>query len=131
MTTPAITGIHHITLTVTDSEASALWYRDVLGFEITKHVDQNELHKVMLSRPGLFMVLVSHGEHAEPGPFSERRNGLDHLGFALPDRTALDKWIAVLDAAGVEHSAITQGSTGSLVAFRDPDNVALEFYTLA
>ncbi|MEP6478723.1 MAG: VOC family protein [Rhodoglobus sp.] len=131
MSTPAIAGIHHVTLTVTDSEASAEWYRDVLGFEITKHVDQNELHKVMISRPGLFMVLVSHGDQAVPGPFSERRNGLDHLGFALADRAALDEWVAALDAAGVDHSAITQGSTGSLVAFRDPDNVALEFYTLS
>ena len=28
-----------------------------------------------------------------------------------------------------EHPPIAKGSTGDLLAFRDPDNIALEFYT--
>jgi glyoxylase I family protein len=65
-----------------------------------------------------------------PGPFNERRTGLDHLSFAVPDRAALEAWVARLDEHNVVHSDIVSGSTGDLVPFRDPDNIALELYTL-
>lgn len=130
MTVPAISGIHHVTLTVTDAPTAAAWYGDVLGFEILREFQVNELTRVMLTRDGVTLVLDSHGDKAEPGPFSERRNGLDHLSLAVADRAVLEEWEAHLDAAGVVHSPLKEGSTGSLIAFRDPDNIALEFYTL-
>ena len=120
-----------MTVTVSDAPASAEWYRDVLGFSLLGQVSQNELTKVKLARGGLSLILVDHGDKAVSGDFSERRNGLDHLGFAVADRAALEEWSSHLDGAGVEHSPVTQGSSGSLIAFRDPDNIALEFYTLA
>jgi catechol 2,3-dioxygenase-like lactoylglutathione lyase family enzyme len=130
MTAPAISGIHHVTLTVTDAPTTAEWYRDVLGFEILRQFEAEGLTKVMLTRAGVTIVLVHHGDKAVPGPFSERRNGLDHLSLAVADRAALETWAAHLDASGVVHSPVKEGSTGSLLAFRDPDNVAREFYTL-
>jgi hypothetical protein len=36
---------------------------------------------------------MSKVEAPEPGPFSERRCGLDHLSFAVPDRATLDAWV--------------------------------------
>ena len=141
-----------MTLTVSDAPASAEWYRDVLGFSILRQVAQNELTKVMLARQGLSLILVDHGDQAVPGDFSERRNGLDHLGFAVADQAVpgdfserrngldhlgfavadqvtLESWVSHLDSVGVPHSPVTQGSSGLLIAFRDPDNIALEFYT--
>lgn len=130
MTAPPISGIHHVTLTVTDAPIAAAWYRDVLGFEILRQFEAEGLTKVMLSRAGVTIVLVDHGDKATPGPFSERRNGLDHLSLGVADRVALEEWAAHLEATGVIHSPIKEGSSGSLLAFRDPDNIALEFYTL-
>ncbi|MEO6943783.1 MAG: VOC family protein [Lacisediminihabitans sp.] len=130
MTAPEISGIHHVTLTVTDAPTAAAWYRDVLGFEILREFQVNELTRVMLTRAGVKLVLNSHGDKAVPGMFSERRNGLDHLSLAVADRAVLEEWEAHLEAAGVIHSPVKDGSTGSLLAFRDPDNIALEFYTL-
>ena len=130
MTVPAISGIHHVTLTVTDSASAAAWYRDVLGFEILRQFEAEGLAKAMLNRDGVTIVLVDHADKAEPGPFSERRNGLDHLSLAVADRAALEEWAKHLAASGVVHSPLKEGSTGSLLAFRDPDNIALEFYTL-
>ena len=127
MTVPAI---HHLTLTVTDPAAAAAWYHDTLGFEILRQFEADGLAKVMLTRAGVTLVLDSHGDKAVPGPFSERRNGLDHLSLAVANRAALEAWEAHLEAAGVTHSPLKEGSTGSLIAFRDPDNIALEFYTL-
>lgn len=130
MSVPSISGIHHVTLTVTDARVSAAWYRDVLGFKILLEFPENELMRVMLTRDGVTLVLDSHGDKAVPGPFSERRNGLDHLSLAVADRAVLAEWEAHLAAAGVIHSPVKDGPTGSLLAFRDPDNIALEYYTL-
>ncbi|TAM71076.1 MAG: VOC family protein [Microbacteriaceae bacterium] len=130
MSVPEISGIHHVTLTVSDAPTAATWYRDVLGFEIQRQLQVNEITRVMMTRAGFELVLDSHGDQAVPGAFSERRAGLDHLSFAVVDRTALDQWAEHLDAVGVKRSPVKQGSTGSLLAFRDPDNIALELYTL-
>ena len=51
------------------------------------------------------------------------------FGVAVADRATLDAWIAHLDGLGVAHGDVTRGATGDLIAFRDPDNIALEFYT--
>jgi glyoxylase I family protein len=126
---PEITGFHHVTLSVSSLDASIAWYRDLLGFTVLKRVLVNGLDKAMLTRDGMLVTFVGHGQAAIAGPFNERRCGLDHLSFAVADRQTLDAWVARLDAAGVARGQVTTGITGDLVAFRDPDNIALEFYT--
>lgn len=126
---PDISGVHHVALTVSDLDASIAWYRDLLGFVERKRLSVGGMEKALLTRVGLMVTLTCHGERAEPGAFSERRCGLDHLSFAVPDRATLQAWVDRLDAAGVTRGQIAAGATGDLVAFRDPDNVALEFYT--
>ncbi|MEO7122448.1 MAG: VOC family protein [Lacisediminihabitans sp.] len=130
MSVPEISGIHHVTLTVTDAPSAAEWYRDVLGFEILQEFQVNEINRVILGRAGVKIVLDSHGDQALSDTFSERRNGLDHLSLAVANRAVLEQWATHLEAAGVIHSPVKDGSTGSLLAFRDPDNIALEFYAL-
>ena len=87
------------------------------------------LRKAMMVRDELVLTFVDHGDLAVPGQFSERRCGLDHLSFAAPDRAALEACVDRLDAVRVTGGPITAASTGDLVALRDPDNIALEFYT--
>ena len=53
------------------------------------------------------------------------------LSAFLGDHEVLRAWEARLGSAGVENSGIVRGATGALIAFRDPDNIALEFYTLS
>lgn len=128
---PILTGIHHVSLTVTELDRSLAWYRDVLGFSEVWRRSMNGFERVLLARDGLVLTLTTHEDAAVPAEFSERRTGLDHLSFAVPDRTALDAWTARLDEAGVDRGEVTSTSTGDLLAFRDPDNIALEFYTRA
>lgn len=122
-------GVHHITLTVSDLDRTLSWYAEVLGFTEVRRTVVDILEKAMMTRDGLLVTFVSHGEMARPGAFDERQCGLDHLSFAVPDRAALDAWVAHLDAHGVDRGEVTQATMGTMVAFRDPDNIALEFYT--
>lgn len=126
---PPIAGIHHVTLSVSDLDRSVAWYRDVLGFEEVRRLSADGLDKAMLVRDGMVLTFCAHGAKAVPGPFDERRCGLDHLSFAVDGREVLERWAARLDAAGAVRSEIKQATTGDLIAFRDPDNIALEFYT--
>jgi len=128
-TTPPITRIHHVTLSVTDLDRTTAWYRDVLGFEEGRRLTVDGMTKALLVRDGLLVTFVQHGDRAVGGPFDERGTGLDHLSFAVPDEVALHAWVAHLDAHGVDRGEVAQGTTGHLVAFRDPDHIALEFYT--
>lgn len=128
---PTIAAFHHATLTVTDLDRSVAWYEMVLGFSVLRRKLNGDVAKAMLlSDAGLLLVLATHGSLAVPGEFSERRFGLDHLAFAVANRAELDEWIERLEAHGVRHDGIVAGSTGELVAFRDPDNIALELYSL-
>jgi len=41
-------------------------------------------------------------------------------------RTSSWAWASHLDACGVERSPVTDDSYGSVIVFRDPDNIQLE-----
>lgn len=127
---PDIPGIHHVALSVSDLERSVAWYCETFGATVARRWSADGLDRAMIRIGQVTVTLVHHGEYAVRGGFSERRVGLDHLSFALADRAALDAWVAHLDRLGVVRGPVTTGGSGELVAFRDPDNVALEFYTL-
>lgn len=127
---PGVSGIHHVGLTVTDLDRSVAWYTSVLGAEGISRFDIGPMSKAMVRLGPVTLSLTSHGAGAVGGPFDEHRAGLDHLSLAVPDIAALRTWASRLDRAGVEHSDVVKGASGSLIAFRDPDNIALEFYTL-
>ena len=62
--------------------------------------------------------------------FSEFRIGLDHVAFTVADRATLDALAARLLAAGVETNGVEQfaPSGNYYIAFRDPDNIQLEYW---
>ena len=127
---PAIGAIHHVCLTVTDLDRSIDWYRWVLGFELAVRRQIDDADKAILGHPGgLTISLISHGPRAAPDGFSEFRPGLDHLAFEVADLDELERWRSILDNAKIKHDGIVTGMRGHLIAFRDLDGIALEFYT--
>lgn len=62
---------------------------------------------------------------------SEFRVGLDHLALAVDSRDELESWVDHLDECGVPHSEIHDMPYGSLVVFRDLDNIQLELFAVA
>ena len=72
--------------------------------------------------------LTLHGARASGDAFSEFRTGMDHIAFAVKDRTELEAWKARFERLRVTHSEIKPSVMGELHAFRDPDNIQYEVY---
>jgi catechol-2,3-dioxygenase len=65
---------------------------------------------------------------ADTLPFNERRVGLDHLAFTCSSRSELEAWQIRLDELGIVNGGVVDAAYGSVLSFRDPDNIALEFF---
>jgi catechol 2,3-dioxygenase-like lactoylglutathione lyase family enzyme len=125
---PDLTGPSHIDLTVTDVDRSVGWWEQVMGFSRISSTERPTFRTCSLVHGSGFTVTVVSHDATESGPFDETRVGLDHFGFAVADRPALDAWVAHFDALGVVHSGIIEAHYGDTVVFRDPDNIQLDLF---
>ena len=122
-------GVDHVILTVSDAERSLKFYQDVLGFSTTVMTVGANGTFYFKAGPAWIFVVASHAPI--PGDrFSEHRIGLDHFAFGAPSREALDAFAQKLKFEGVATNGVEQyHSTGNYyVAFRDPDNIQLEYW---
>ena len=62
------------------------------------------------------------------GAFDEFRTGLDHFAFSVASRDELMSWETELERRGVSFTPTAETPIGSVVVFRDPDNIQLEFW---
>ena len=136
---PPITNIHHFSPTVSDLEASVAWYERVLGLQrlpmqFPHYGADDGGYAVLLLEPTAgFGIGLHHHPHGSGGRADEARPGLDHLAMAVPTRADLDEWASWLDAHDVAHSGVTDTQDPipySVLVFRDPDNIQLEFIYL-
>ncbi|WP_331436120.1 VOC family protein [Gordonia sp. w5E2] len=127
---PSFPALTHVAITVTDLDASTRWYTAL--FDAAPVLDEDEEsgdfhHAVFALAGGTLFGLHTHTGSAASGSFDEHRTGLDHIAFAV-SRAELDDWLVRLDELGVAHSEIKHAHYGSGISFRDPDNIALEFF---
>ena len=128
-------SVTHVALTVSDLDASVTWYRRLFDSEPVLDEDTGPFHHVVFALGGGMLF----GLHTFPSPaagdgrrcgFDEHNVGLDHVAFGCPDRSALQAWSRRLDDWGIKHGDIVDAHYGSGLSFRDPDNIALEFFCL-
>lgn len=131
--------LHHIALTVTDIDASVSWYERVFGLSFRMDVPhKGGVGKVLSDdEQKLGFVLHQHDSNRRE-EFAETRTGLDHVGLVVADRSSLEAWQAHLEANGVQRapaadrpltqSPIADEPYGSVLVFRDPDNIQLELF---
>jgi catechol-2,3-dioxygenase len=123
------TGISHVELTVSDADRSAAWYERVLGMQ--RLVDEASVSERVINlihptaRLALGLRQYESGDHAE---FSEFRVGLHHLALNVRSREELEGWVEHLAGCGVAHSTLSDMPYGSVLVFRDPDNIQLELF---
>ena len=126
---PSITGGHHIALTVTDADRSAEWYSGLLGMSVLAAGDDETVKVRVLADAASGWLLGLRQYHGREGDgFDEFRTGLDHFAFSVENRAALEEWERELSARGIGYTPIAETSIGSVIVFRDPDNIQLEFW---
>jgi catechol 2,3-dioxygenase-like lactoylglutathione lyase family enzyme len=139
MSSPTRPSLHHIAITVTDLEASIAWYEKVFGIAVQLEVPHAGGTGMILADDGRQLVFALHRHDDNHGEvFAETRTGLDHVGLRVPSRADLEAWQTHLEALGVRRAPIadrpcTQSQIddrpfGSILVFRDPDNVQLELF---
>ena len=119
--------LHHIALSVRDIDASTDWYARLFDLTLVAEVEAPAPMKIFMTPQGQAIDLRQDPDVVAE-PFTQARAGLDHVGFVVGDRAELDAWCARLDAHGVTHSPIEASPFGWHLNFRDPDDIALEFF---
>jgi glyoxylase I family protein len=121
-------GLNHVVLTITQVERSRAFYRDLLGFETTD-ISVEGIDGFYFSSGGVSFFLLTTNQVVAGDRFNEFRVGLDHLSFNAPSKEALHELADKLIAAGVDTKGVEQFVSGNwYVAFRDPDNIQLEYW---
>ena len=121
-------SIGHVAVTVTDLDRSVPWYTALFGSQPVLDEDTGPFRHVVYAVGGGLFGLHQFPELASADAFEERRPGLDHVAFGVADRNDLETWAKHLDQLGIAHGELKDASYGSGVSFRDPDNIALEFF---
>lgn len=125
----AFPSIVHVALTVSELRASATWYQRLFDREpVLDEATDGYDHVVFALDGGTVVGLHAHPHVSDDGRFNELRMGLDHVAFGCDDRHQLETWAERLDELGITHSPIVDAHYGSGLSFRDPDNIALEFF---
>jgi glyoxylase I family protein len=126
---PDLLGVSHVDLTVRHVPTSAAWYQEVFGLEPLMRTDEGDRSAVVMWHQGAKLAICVGSHVGNDGlPFDEARTGLDHLSLRVRDRDELEAWAARLDELGVKHSPVADESYGSVLVFRDPDNIQLELF---
>jgi catechol-2,3-dioxygenase len=124
---PEFPTITHVALTVSDLGKSVPWYEKLFDGKPVLDEDTGPFRHVVWLVGGTLVGLHQFPDPA-PGGFNERSVGLDHLAFACANRGELEQWESRLNDLGVKHGGIVDAPYGSGLSFRDPDNIALEFF---
>lgn len=132
---PKLNGSTHVNLTVRDLDRSTEWYCRVMDFTVVRDATPAEsgfTFRTLVHRQSLAAIVLGQPVEVDPDPFDERRVGLHHLGYHVPERVDLDRWAEHLDAVGAAHSGVRELflEAGYGIWLRDPDNIWLEFYWL-
>ncbi len=127
MSTIKTGAVHHLALTVTDSQRSRDFYVNMLGFQVLAEFDTTRI----LSNGSLVLAVKPAPDAArtiKDDRFDENRVGLDHLCLSVASLADLERAVITLDERGVPHGEIEDlGDMGVCVlTFRDPDNIQIE-----
>jgi glyoxylase I family protein len=119
----------HVAVTVTDLRTSEAWYTKLFGSEPVLDEDTGPFHHIVWALPdGFLFGIHTHPSTDRSEKFSEFRAGLDHVAFRAKNRGELESWEEKLNEMGIENGGIVDAHYGSGLSFRDPDNIALEFF---
>lgn len=137
----ALTGLHHVRLTVTDIDRSKTFYSRLFGIEPVIDFTRETVESGVRSDPHRFFggcTFAFNGHMlglrpvAQPTDrFDSTRVGLDHLSLGVNTIADLRHAADSLDALGVENGGVVElpELNIAILSFQDPDDINLELVT--
>ncbi len=118
MDRPSVTGLWHVALNVPDVERSLAFYRDAVGMRVEWRPDSDNVYLTS----GRDNLALHKTDAATP-------SALDHIGFALPTKDAVDAWAAYFEERGqaLETPLKTHRDGARSFYVRDPAGVLVQF----
>ena len=129
---PAIAGIAHVELSVSDLDKSSHWYCAILGAtEVFPRAQRAGTPRSLRDLSAQSHTVLAFTRHDDPlaDPFSPRRRGLNHFAFAVSDDAELGAWDARLTELNISHDVRDDGYARAITCI-DPDGIAVEFYCM-
>lgn len=129
MTDLAFSGVHHVSLPVTDLTASISWYERCLAAQRVSRFDHHDEAGVVFA---VVLQLPGHGpmvELRQDAGVATAVSGFMPVAFGVRDRDELGRWIDHFEARGIAHSPLTKRRVGESVDVHSPDGLVLRFYT--
>ena len=120
------TTVGHIHLTVSDLERSLVFYRDLLGFEISARYGDSA---AFLSAGGYHHHIGLNtwsGNDATPAPHGH--TGMYHVAFLYPSRLELAKVLKNLIDVNYPLDGSANHGVSEAVYLKDPDGNGVELY---
>ena len=118
--------VGHVHLKVAELERSVVFYRDVLGFELTQRMGDEA---AFLSAGGYHHHIgLNTWESAGGSPPPPGSTGLFHVAIRLPTRAALATAVKRVLDAGVRLTGASDHGVSEAVYLRDPDANGIELY---
>ena len=118
-----LSGMSHVTLTVTDMARARWFWTSVLGFDVAFESDQVAIFVDRGIRLGVACRVHPDGDR---GSFDERRVGLDHLALEVPDVDTLRRWEQRLRDHEVAFTPNVESDWGWHLNVSAPENIAIE-----
>ena len=123
---PAQTSIGHVHLKVADLERALLFYRDLLGFQITQYYGDSA---VFISAGGYHHHIGLNTWSSKGGaPPARGTTGLYHLAILYPARKDLALIYKRLKDARYPLDGASDHGVSEALYLRDPDNNGVELY---
>lgn len=121
--------LHHLTLTVTDVEASSQWYQQLFGPAIIYERTGPGFRRVRLTwSHGLIIGLTEHVKTKDGDRFDHFRVGMDHIALSCETHAEVEAWAAHIDQLELQRGMVEEVFYGWAVTARDPDNIPIEFF---
>ena len=118
--------IGHVHLKVADLEKSLVFYRDVLGFEVTQRFGSQA---AFLGVDGYHHHIGLNTWESRGGkPPTPGTTGLYHVAILYPTRDALAKALRRVLESGVSLDGAADHGVSEAIYLRDPDGNGLELY---